>query len=106
MLQHFSKFNIERSGVRLHGRAGGQGEPLLLLHGHPKSHVMWHLVALQLAGQFTVVIEHGAVGQCFDVLALWLERAPGDWPRLGLRALHCRGSASHVAGRSISIFQE
>ena len=56
MLQHFSKFNIERSGVRLHGRAGGQGEPLLLLHGHPQSHVMWHLVAPQLAERFTVVM--------------------------------------------------
>ena len=56
MLQQFSKFNIERLGVRLHGRAGGQGEPLLLLHGHPQSHVMWHLVAPHLAAQFTVVM--------------------------------------------------
>ena len=56
MLQQFSTFNIERSGVRLHGRVGGQGAPLLLLHGHPQSHAMWHLVAPQLAGRFTVVM--------------------------------------------------
>ena len=56
MLHNFSTFNIERSGVRLHGRVGGQGAPLLLLHGHPQSHAMWHLVAPQLAGRFTVVM--------------------------------------------------
>ena len=56
MLQNFSSFDIERSGVRLHGRVGGQGVPLLLLHGHPQSHVMWHLVAPKLAERFTVVM--------------------------------------------------
>ncbi len=56
MLQQFSTFIIERSGVRLQGRVGGQGAPLLLLHGHPQSHVMWHLVAPKLAERFTVVM--------------------------------------------------
>ena len=145
----FSIFNIDRAGASLHGRVGGQGAPLLLLHGHPQSHVMWHLVAPELAGRYTVVMmdsrgygdsgrpqsdashtvyskremaldaiavmkhhgferfqvlahdtidldhdrldiaarrklqqplrvlwgEQGAVGQCFNVLALWRERA-------------------------------
>ena len=56
MLQNFSTFNIERAGVRLHGRVGGQRAPLLLLHGHPQSHVMWHLVAPKLAERFSVVM--------------------------------------------------
>jgi haloacetate dehalogenase len=56
VLQNFSPFNVERSGVRLHGQAGGRGSPLLLLHGHPQSHVMWHLVAPKLAERFTVVM--------------------------------------------------
>ena len=56
VLPQFSTFNIERSGVRLHGRVGGQGAPLLLLHGHPQSHVMWHLVAPVLAERFAVVM--------------------------------------------------
>ena len=56
MLQQFSTFTIERSGVHLHGRVGGQGTPLLLLHGHPQSHVMWHRVAPNLAENFTVVM--------------------------------------------------
>lgn len=36
-------------------RHGGSGPPLLLLHGHPQTHVMWHKVAPALARQFTVV---------------------------------------------------
>ncbi len=39
--------------VRL--RHGGSGPPLLLLHGHPQTHVMWHRVAPWLARDFTVV---------------------------------------------------
>lgn len=34
---------------------GGNGPPVLLLHGHPQSHVMWHRVAPLLARDFTVV---------------------------------------------------
>src|SRR5919199_1021859 len=36
-------------------RYGGSGPPLLLLHGHPQTHVMWHRVAPRLAEEFTVV---------------------------------------------------
>ena len=56
MLEQFSIFNTDRHGVQLHGRRGGHGPPLLLLHGHPQSHVMWHLLAPQLAKRFTVVM--------------------------------------------------
>ena len=35
---------------------GGQGAPLLLLHGHPQTHAMWHCVAPTLAQRFTVVM--------------------------------------------------
>lgn len=56
MFQGFASFDIQHNGVSLHGRIGGQGAPLLLLHGHPQSHAMWHLVAPELARQFTVVM--------------------------------------------------
>lgn len=56
MLQNFQSFDIEREGVRIHGRIGGQGAPLLLLHGHPQTHLMWHRVAPQLAQKFTLVM--------------------------------------------------
>lgn len=56
VLNQFSPFDITRTGVPLHGRIGGQGQPLLLLHGHPQTHVMWHCVAPALAQRFTVVM--------------------------------------------------
>jgi haloacetate dehalogenase len=42
--------------VPLRVRHAGQGAPLLLLHGHPQTHAMWHGVAPQLAGSFQVVL--------------------------------------------------
>lgn len=56
MLESFQRFDAVRDGVRLAGRRAGRGEPLLLLHGHPQTSVMWHLVAPGLARDFTVVL--------------------------------------------------
>ena len=56
MLEAFETFECKRDTVQLHGRRGGQGAPLLLLHGHPQTHVMWHAVAPQLAQYFSVVM--------------------------------------------------
>lgn len=56
MLQQFIPFGASRDGVALHGVRAGEGPPLLLLHGHPQTHAMWHRVAPQLAARFTVVL--------------------------------------------------
>ena len=56
MLNGFTSFEVVREGVRLHARRGGQGAPLLLLHGHPQSMTMWHRVAPALARHFSVVL--------------------------------------------------
>lgn len=56
MLNTFTSFDLVRDGVRLHGRMGGKGRPLLLLHGHPQTHAIWHRVAPSLAAHFTVVL--------------------------------------------------
>ena len=41
--------------VGIHALVGGAGPPLLLLHGHPQTHTIWHRVAPTLAQHFTVV---------------------------------------------------
>ena len=56
MLNAFEQFEVVRDGVRLQARQAGQGEPILLLHGHPQTHAMWHRVAPALAEEFTVVL--------------------------------------------------
>src|SRR5207244_9052378 len=55
MFEGFALEFIDVGEVRLRVRRGGSGPPLLLLHGHPQTHVMWHAVAPGLAERFTVV---------------------------------------------------
>ncbi|RCW74422.1 alpha/beta fold hydrolase [Pseudorhodoferax soli] len=43
-------------GIRIHAEVGGEGPPLLLLHGHPQTHAIWHKVAPALAERFTLVL--------------------------------------------------
>lgn len=51
----FEELTLEGDGADIHLRMGGGGPPLLLLHGFPQTHAMWHQVAPALARQFTVV---------------------------------------------------
>ena len=44
------------SGVRLRVATGGEGEPLLLLHGHPQNHLAWRKIAPQLAQKYRVIL--------------------------------------------------
>ena len=52
----FSQRRIQTSGAVINTVSGGSGAPVLLLHGYPQTHVMWHTVALLLAERFTVVM--------------------------------------------------
>lgn len=54
----FEGFTLERrvvAGKAFRLRRGGDGPPLLLLHGNPQTHAMWHKVAPELAQRFTIV---------------------------------------------------
>ena len=55
MFEGFTHTQIETSGARINLHYGGSGPPLLLLHGNPLTHAMWHKIAPRLAQDFTVV---------------------------------------------------
>jgi haloacetate dehalogenase len=55
MFEGFELSTIEAGEAAIRVRHGGAGPPLLLLHGYPQTHAMWHLVAPRLAQDFTVV---------------------------------------------------
>ncbi len=55
LFEGFETRRVSTPGCDIHVRVGGDGPPLLLLHGYPQTGVMWHAVAPVLAEQFTVV---------------------------------------------------
>ncbi|HEX6676727.1 MAG TPA: alpha/beta fold hydrolase [Actinomycetes bacterium] len=55
MFDGFEAFDVTTSGTTIHGIRGGQGPPVLLLHGIPETHLTWHRVAPELAERCTVV---------------------------------------------------
>lgn len=52
----FEQHRIKTAGAEINLVTGGNGPPLLLLHGNPQTHVMWRKVAPRLAQEFTVVV--------------------------------------------------
>lgn len=55
MFDGFQLDRVDVGEVTLRVRYGGEGEPVVLLHGHPRTHTTWHHVAPQLAESFFVV---------------------------------------------------
>ena len=55
MFEGFETLRVQANGETIHLVRGGSGPPLLLLHGHPQTHAIWHKVAGILARHFTVV---------------------------------------------------
>jgi haloacetate dehalogenase len=55
MFEGFERVRVEAEGVSINAVRGGEGPPVLLLHGSPQTLAMWHLVAPRLAEDFTVI---------------------------------------------------
>ena len=51
----FRQKRVRTSGATINLVIGGSGSPVLLLHGYPQTHAMWHKVAPQLARDYTVI---------------------------------------------------
>ncbi|EJL83910.1 putative hydrolase or acyltransferase of alpha/beta superfamily, partial [Polaromonas sp. CF318] len=91
MFEGFSQRDIEGPAGRLRTLQGGRGAPLLLLHGHPQTHAMWHAVAGELAKVFTVVM--------MDL------RGYGDSVRIASDADHQAYSKRTMAQDAVAVMQ-
>ena len=55
MFRGFTNRKIKTSGATINLVHAGDGPPVLLLHGYPETHAMWHKIAPDLARDYTVV---------------------------------------------------
>ncbi len=56
LLHGFRWGDVDAGGTRIRVAVGGEGPPLLLLHGHPQTHLTWRRIAPRLAERFSVVL--------------------------------------------------
>jgi len=56
LLPGFRSQWLKTSGATIRVLTKGEGPPLLLLHGHPETHVTWHKIAPDLAKDYTVIL--------------------------------------------------
>jgi haloacetate dehalogenase len=87
----FEARRVQTTGAEIALIVGGSGPPLLLLHGYPQTHAMWHKVALQLAQRFTVV--------CPDL------RGYGDSSKPDGGAMHVNYSKRAMAQDQVEVMQ-
>jgi len=55
MFKGFKKKFVKVKKGKIFCRVGGKGYPLLLLHGYPQTHLMWHKIAPELSRTFTII---------------------------------------------------
>lgn len=83
----FAAEEVEGEAERLFCRIGGDGPPLVLLHGFPETHMMWHRIAPALAATHRVI--------AFDLPGYGRSTVPADTP--GHAGFSKRRMAAEVA---------
>src|SRR6201990_132968 len=91
MFEGFTLEHVDVGEVTLRVRHGGHGTPVVLLHGHPRTHTTWHRVAPRLAESFFVV--------CPDLPGYGQSTLPPDAPE------HAQPSKRAMAGDVASLMR-
>jgi haloacetate dehalogenase len=91
MFDGFALEHVDVGQVTLRVRHGGQGSPVVLLHGHPRTHTTWHRLAPRLADSFFVV--------CPDLRGYGQSTLPPDAPQ------HAQSSKRAMAGDVVSLMR-
>jgi haloacetate dehalogenase len=91
VFESFALEHVDVGEVTLRVRHGGKGEPVVLLHGHPRTHTTWHRVAPRLADSFFVV--------CPDLRGYGQSTLPPDEPE------HAQSSKRAMAGDVVSLMR-
>ncbi|SDA38164.1 haloacetate dehalogenase [Pseudomonas sp. NFACC15-1] len=77
----FRPLEVMAGGVQFAGAIGGEGLPVLLLHGYPQTHIAWRRIAPELAKNHTVIIPdlpgYGS-SQPLETTPRWTKRRVGD----------------------------
>src|ERR1700761_2598973 len=89
MFDGFRLESVDVGEVTLRVRYGGAGRPVVLLHGHPRTHMTWHRVAPLLAGSLFVV--------CPDLRGYGQSTLPPDAPE------HAQSSKRAMAGDVVAL---
>lgn len=88
----FASHRVETSDAEIRCVVGGNGPPVLLLHGYPQTHVMWHRVAPALTHAYTVV--------CADL------RGYGDSSKPATDAMHAAYSKRTMARDMVELMRK
>lgn len=81
--ENFTVEDIATQGTTIRTLRKGAGPPLLLLHGYPQTHFIWHKIADRLSQR-----SQGAIGKLWDVLEVWRQHARAPVQGRALNAGH------------------
>ena len=91
MFEGFTLEHVDVGEVTLRVRHGGHGQPVVLLHGHPRTHTTWHRLAPQLADSCLVI--------CPDLRGYGQSTLPADAPQ------HAQSSKRAMANDLVTLLR-